>query len=53
MQKKIAQFVPVIITSATKLTTGEKKVLQNKMEKKYVKLFLPIFFGSLWKMVPM
>ena len=26
LQKKIAQFVPVIITSATELTEGEKKV---------------------------
>ena len=44
MQKKIAQFVPVIITSAPELTTGEKKVLQNKMEKKYEKFFLPKSF---------
>ena len=40
MQKKIAQFVPVIITSATELTKGEKKVKW----KKYVKLFLPKSF---------
>jgi len=47
LQKKIAQFVPVIITSATELTEGEKKVLDLLIEAS--SHLDPIFNRQVWK----
>jgi len=47
LQKKIDQFVPVIITSATELTEGEKKVLDLLIEAS--SHLDPIFNRQVWK----